>query len=363
MTVALARDADEENRAQLKATKVAAKNAAKKARRAAQEAIAELRQQLADEEAARVELGHDHARRFGEMRHEVEQMEERNRLLVSEKDEIAGKREEALLAALQRVKSGVEDLAVRAETMEQAQLQHGKDLAARHAESQNALNAAARHTVTIADAHRRDIDRVGRERECATILSELVERTAAAALEDRLASDAARGAERLDAGLTTLKTEMVSNVIPQSVKAEVGELMTLKLLPLQYSVTDLSHEVKDIETQAETFHDKVTNKLDIIDGTLEAHSTQHQAHTETADKAEAHMKQMDTTMAQQKSAHVARLDEAEMNLREGAAAAALEGMLRSLEATDVQAAQTATYRALGDRVSELGDRQIGRAHV
>ena len=61
-------------------------------------------------------------------------------------------------------------------------------------------------------------------------------------------------------------------------------------------------------------------------------------------------------MAQQKSAHVARLDEAEMNLREGAAAAALEGMLRSLEATDVQAAQTATYRALGDRVSELGDR-------
>ena len=149
---------------------------------------------------------------------------------------------------------------------------------------------------------------------------------------------------------------MVTKAIPATVKEEVGELVELKILPLKYTLEELELTVRDNETQAETFHDKVTNKLDIIDGTLEAHSIQHEVHTETADKAEAHMKQMDTTMAQQKSAHVARLDEAEMNLREGAAAAALEGMLRSLEATDVQAAQTATYRALGDRVSELGDR-------
>ena len=149
---------------------------------------------------------------------------------------------------------------------------------------------------------------------------------------------------------------MVTKAIPKTVKEEVGELVELKILPLKYTLEDLELTVRDNETQAVTFHDSVNNKLAIIESTIDTHSTQHQAHIETATKADARMQQIDATIAQQKATHIARLDEAEMNLRDGAAAAALEGMLRSLQATDEKASDSATLRALNDRLSELGDR-------
>ena len=127
----------------------------------------------------------------------MELAEKRNRELVANKDGDAKAREDALLAALQRVKTAVEELGVRAEGMEQQQLRHTKDLAARHAEVTKALNTAARHTVTIADAHRRDIDRVERDRECATVLAELVERTAELALEERLRTDSSNAVRKV----------------------------------------------------------------------------------------------------------------------------------------------------------------------
>ena len=323
------------------------------ARRAAQEAIAELRQQLADEEASRLELDHKVSTQIGETRHEMEQTEERNRALVLEKDAIAAKREEALLDALHRVKSGVEGLVERAEAMEQAQLKHAKDLSARHAEMQSALNAAARHTVAIADAHRRDIDRVCRESECATLLSELVERTAAGALEERMAADAARSVKRVDENLAALQTEMVSKVIPKSVKDEVGELMTLKLLPLQYSVTDLSHEVKDIETQAETFHDKVTNKLELIESSLDEHKDEHLKHTHNAEKTATEISRLDAAQADQRAAHGARLDGAEEDVAQATSAAVLENILRALELQEEKRAQQAAAKELHDKLAVL----------
>ena len=149
---------------------------------------------------------------------------------------------------------------------------------------------------------------------------------------------------------------MLTKAIPKTVKEEVGELVELKILPLKYTLEDLELTVRDNETQAVTFHDSVNNKLAIIESTIDTHSTQHQAHIETATKADARMQQIDATIAQQKATHIARLDEAEMNLRDGAAAAALEGMLRSLQATDEKASDSATLRALNDRLSELGDR-------
>ena len=149
---------------------------------------------------------------------------------------------------------------------------------------------------------------------------------------------------------------MVTKAIPKTVKEEVGELVELKILPLKYTLEDLELTVRDNETQAATFHDSVNNKLEIIESTIETHSAQHQAHIETATKTDARMQQIDATIAQHEATHIARLDEAEMNLRDGAAAAALEGMLRSLQATDEKASDSATLRALNDRLSELGDR-------
>jgi hypothetical protein len=138
----------------------------------------------------------------------VELAERRNRELVTNKDGDAKAREEAVLAALQRVKTGVEQLAVRAEGMEQQQLRHTKDLADRHAELTRALNAAARHTMTIADAHRRDIDRVDRERECATVLAGLVARTAELALEERLKKDSSKAATKVAMSTASLSAYM-----------------------------------------------------------------------------------------------------------------------------------------------------------
>lgn len=117
--------------------------------------------------------------------------------IVADKDGDAKAREDALLTALERVKAAVEELGVRAEGMELQQLRHTKDLAVRHAEVKKALNTVARHTVTIADAHRRDIDRVERDRECATVLAELIERTAELALEERLRTDSSNTARKV----------------------------------------------------------------------------------------------------------------------------------------------------------------------
>jgi hypothetical protein len=112
-----------------------------------------------------------------------------------------------------------------------------------------ALEAAARHTITIADAHRRDIDRVCRESTCASVLTGLVERTAAQALEERRVADTKQIVAQMDKNLVALKSEMVKTVIPREVKEEVNELMTLKVLPLQYTFTDLQHNLSDLETQ------------------------------------------------------------------------------------------------------------------
>jgi hypothetical protein len=103
------------------------------ARAAANEAIADLRQQIVDEEKRREELGHVLEARIAETENELRMSEERNRELLGAKDADAKGREEALAVALQRVKTGVEELVTRAEGMEEVQRTHSKDLKAAHA--------------------------------------------------------------------------------------------------------------------------------------------------------------------------------------------------------------------------------------
>jgi chromosome segregation ATPase len=332
------------------------------ARAAANEAIAELRQQLADEEARRVEHGGSLEARLVTADEALRQAEERIRGLVAGKDDEAKLREDALLSALQRVKGGVEELGRRAEGMESAQRRHAEELVARHTEMTKALNAGARHTIAIADAHRRDIDRVCRESECGTVLLALVERVAAAESEERRDAEAVRAAQALEHGLKALKAEVVSALVPRAVKEEVKEEMALRVLPLQYSVTDLTQAVHDNETQAQNFHDSVSIKLEMMEGSVDSHTEELQKYATSEKAAAAELKRLDALILAQQAAHSRRLDHAETNVAEATAAAVLESMVRELEAgrelTSQLAAASlaATVAQLEDRVKEVGDK-------
>jgi TolA-binding protein len=332
------------------------------ARAAANEAIAELRQQLADEEARRMEHGGSLEARLVTADEALRQAEERIRGLVAGKDDEAKLREDALLMALQRVKGGVEELGRRAEGMESAQRRHAEELVARHTEMTKALNAGARHTVAIADAHRRDIDRVCRESECGTVLLALVERVAAAESEERRDAEAVRAAQALEHGLKALKAEVVSALVPRAVKEEVKEEMTLQVLPLRYSVTDLMQAVQDNETQAQNFHDSVSIKLVMMEGSVDSHAEELQKHAASEKAAAAELKRLDAVILAQEAAHSRRLDHAETNVAEATAAAVLDSMVRELEAGRAETSQlffaslAATVAQLEDRVKEVGDK-------
>ena len=304
------------------------------ARAEAKEALAELRQLLDDEAMRREEQDKDLVARLDNTEEAVRLLEERERALVEAKENEGKEREEALAAALQRVKTGVEDLVVRAEQMEGVQRQHSTDLAAQHLGLNKQLEQLSRHTVQIADAHRRDIDRVCREAECGTVLSGLIDRTAALVLEEQRAADTHAVHAHLEEGLKALEKEMVTQVIPDKVKEEVGELMTLKLLPLQYTVTDLQTHLSDVENDATRFHDETSNKLDIMKGVQEEHTSEHRKHTESAEKTADELQQLGTVVAEQRAAHTARFDSAEGDIVAAHAGAVVEGMVRVLEAED-----------------------------
>ena len=86
------------------------------------------------------------------------------------------------------------------------------------------------------------------------------------------------------------------------------------------------------------------------------HARKHDEHAQQAAAAAADLERLDRAIVEQRAAQAARSDETDMNVRHDAAAAALEGILRSLESADAEAAQVRDLSALSARVSELGDR-------
>ena len=86
--------------------------------------------------------------------------------------------------------------------------------------------------------------------------------------------------------------------------------------------------------QSSAFHDKVSLKLDIIEGTLEEHAQEKSKQAEAAEQAAGALQGLKAKVAEHNAAHVTRLANAEANIGQAVAGAVLEGMLHSLEAEE-----------------------------
>lgn len=157
-------------------------------------------------------------------------------LQVIEVTEATTQAHERLMKTLLNVSARADELARTAHELSTTQERHTEHLRAHRQRVSEDLMEQEKHVCSIADSHRRDIDKVCRDAACARTMDALINYIEFDHAQARVAAYQDKTSVALDARVNRFSSQVRDDLIPKVVQKGVQDAVDLKVLPLEYDI-------------------------------------------------------------------------------------------------------------------------------
>uniref|UniRef100_A0A7S0EBY9 Uncharacterized protein n=1 Tax=Hanusia phi TaxID=3032 RepID=A0A7S0EBY9_9CRYP len=116
---------------------------------------------------------------------------------------------------------------------------------------------------------RRELEALAREEECKHVMEGMLSALVVQEQEEKLRIAIGEARSVAAASLQTLESDLVEERLPQLIKEEIQEMVTLKLLPLSQDVRQAEVNISDQELQTQNLREDVDRKVDVLSDRIE----------------------------------------------------------------------------------------------
>lgn len=264
-------------------------------------------------------------------------LEERFRNMVVEMSKTMADQHQRLVQTVLSITTRADDLATTAIELKDAQKVYMQKVQESKAQVSKSMREQGKLVCDIADAHRRDLDKVCRDATCVHVLDGIISQIEYQVLAERVSVYQEKITKSVHARVNTLSADVRDNLIPSVVRQDVDAAITLQLLPVKYDVKSLKDTIEMNHGEGEKKAQHVESVLDSIKVENEA-ARQRLSNLETSsDLLAGDVMQLASDLRKENATVTKRVHGVQAAYAADAIAGTVEDMLLKLEVAGVHA--------------------------
>ena len=276
-------------------------------------------------------------------------MEQRFQSMVMEVSENSADQHERMAKTVEQMMGRADELAQTAQRMAvELKLQAGKALDAQDKAAASTMEQG-RLVCSIADSHKRDIERVCRDAECGRVLESLVTQIEIVELMRTEATAREKADSRLGAAHQSVVAEIKDEIVPRAVGEQVGEMVSLKLLPVEYEVKRQGALIEEQRVHNEARDKELEQQLGELKESHEAADSRLVALESGAPKVVADLERIEMSIGERVERIKKEVGALGTRTEADAVSSAMDGMVSLLES---QCERSELEQNIGQRLAE-----------